>query len=70
MQCTPMLIDTNEFSYSIRTRLFWTLNKIQSWNDDRVRCAICKKPLMQCDIKKFNQGYKKTCCKKCERKLA
>ena len=70
MQCTPMLIDTTEFKYSLKTRLFWTLNKIQDWNNDRVRCVVCKKPMIGTNIRKLHNGYKKTCCKQCERKLA
>lgn len=70
MRCTPLLVDSDVFAYSLRTRLFWTLNKIQDWNDSRVKCAMCGKPFINYNVKKLHDGYKKTCCKQCERKLA
>lgn len=70
MQCTSMLVDDDEFTYSLKTRVFWTVNKIQDWNDARVRCKVCGKPMMRYNVKTLSSGYKKTCCKTCERKLA
>ena len=70
MRCTSLLVDTIDFTYSFKTRLYWTINYIQNWNDERVRCKVCGKPMMNQNIKKLHEGYKKTCCKECERKLA
>lgn len=42
MRCTPLLVNSDAFAYSLRTRLFWTFNKIQDWNDSRVKCAVCE----------------------------
>jgi hypothetical protein len=71
MSMTPMLVDTSEFTYKWKTRVYWVLNGIKSWNDDRVRCTVCKRPFIDVDVKSVAHGYmKKTCCKKCERALA
>lgn len=60
-----------EFDYKLKTRLYWLLNRIESWTDARVCCCICKKSFKEIDICHIESGYKrKTCCKKCERILA
>ena len=69
MQCTSMLVD-DKCAYTLKTRLFWALNNIQDWNDDKVKCVVCNTPLKDFNVKKLHEGYRKTCCKKCERLLA
>ncbi len=70
--CTKNLIDTDDFTYSLKTRIYWTLNKIESFEDERTHCQQpeCKKPIEKWNIVKLCLGYKKTCCKECERRLA
>lgn len=70
--CTKNLIDTDDFTYSLKTRIYWTLNKIESFEDERTHCQQpeCKKPIEKWNIVNLCLGYKKTCCKECERKLA
>ena len=59
------------YNYKFKTRIYWLLNGIESWDDDRVRCAICEKPLHEVDVKNIVVGYvRKTCSKECERALA
>lgn len=41
-----------------------------SWYDSRVKCKVCGKPFINLNIKKLSVGYKQTCCKQCERRLA
>jgi len=55
---------------TLKTRIFWILNGISSWNDKLVCCKICRKPLDNFNVLSITKGYKKTCSKKCERKLA
>lgn len=69
MSCTTALVDTAEFTYSLKTRVYWAVNKIEDWTDSRVRCTVCRQPMTRCNVKKLETGYKKTCCKECERKL-
>ena len=70
--CTKELVDTDDFTYSLATRLYWTINKIESFEDERTHCQLpeCGKPIEKWNIVKLQLGYKKTCCKECERKLA
>ena len=70
--CTKELVDTDDFTYSLATRLYWTINKIESFEDERTHCQWpeCGKPIEKWNIVKLQLGYKKTCCKECERKLA
>lgn len=67
---TQLLIDSLDFKYSLKTRLFWVTNQITSWDDDRVKCEVCGKPFINLNVKKLSIGYKQTCCKRCERILA
>ena len=71
MSMTSSLVDTEYFKYKWKTRIYWILNKIENWNDRRVRCVVCGKPFVGVDVKNVTHSYsKKTCCKICERKLA
>ena len=36
--CTKELVDTDDFTYSLTTRLYWTINKIESFEDERTHC--------------------------------
>ena len=55
----------------MKTLLFWVLNHIQNWNDERVKCKVCRKPLYGIDVKHVELGYNRcTCSKMCERKMA
>ena len=68
---TSSLVDTEYFKYKWKTRIYWIFNKIENWNDQRVRCVVCGNPFVNVDVKNITYGYsKKTCCKICERKLA
>lgn len=70
--CTKELVDTDDFTYSLTTRLYWTINKIESFEDERTHCQWpeCGKSIEKWNIVNLQLGYKKTCCKECERKLA
>lgn len=69
MASTPEL-DDPDFQYSFKTRIFWTVNKIENWENPLVRCNICGNPIKRWNLHKFKNGYKSTCCYKCERKFA
>lgn len=59
------------YAYTLATRVYLVLNNIESWNDKRVQCLVCSKPLHRVNVKNVFVGYtRKTCCKECERKLA
>ena len=60
----------SESCYSLKTKIFWTINEIESWDNPLVKCSICGKPFYKMNIKKLNEGYKKTCSISCNRKLA
>jgi hypothetical protein len=60
----------SESYYSLKTKIFWTINEIESWDNPLVKCSICGKPFYKMNIKKLNEGYKKTCSISCNRKLA
>ena len=70
---TPLLTDPD---YTMRTKLYWVLNHIESWDDPRVRCKNPKchtpngTPYVGKNIKKLKDGYVRSCCKQCERDLA
>lgn len=70
---TPLLADPD---YTMRTKLYWVLNHIESWDDPRVRCKNPKchtpngTPYVGKNIKKLKDGYVRSCCKQCERDLA
>ena len=66
---TPCL-DDPEFEYSLKTRVYWVINRITDWDNPLVRCHICGMPIKRWNILKPSQGYKTTCCKKCERAAA
>ena len=71
MQCTSLLVLQSAFTYKWKTLVYWTLNHIQSWNDERVKCKACGKPLHCIDVKHIVYGYgRQTCSKHCERALA
>lgn len=65
-----MLVDTAEFTYTLKTRLLWMLNGIKSWDDTRVKCQVCGKPFTGINAKKVSSYCRKTCCKACERVFA
>lgn len=60
----------SESCYSLKTKIFWTINEIESWDNPLVKCSICGKPFYKMNVKKLNEGYKKTCSLSCNRKLA
>ena len=69
--CTSSLVEESKCTYKMKTLLFWTLNHISNWNDNRVKCQICGKPLYGIDVDYAKTGYKRhTCGKACERKMA
>ena len=59
---TPLLADS---FYSMQTRVFWLINDIFSWDDDRVCCANCHKPFKDKNVINVYTGYHKYCCVKC-----
>ena len=67
---TSLLIDDATFTYSLKTRIYWLLNGISSWEDDRVKCQLCGKPFKRINVKKLHDYGRKTCGKKCERIVA
>lgn len=67
--CTQIL-DNKDFNYSFKTRIYWTVNKIEDWNNSLVCCKICGKPIKNWNIHKLLDGYKNSCCTKCERTIA
>ena len=68
IQSTQHMCDTN-FEYSLKTKVFWVINNISSWNDKRVCCQICGKPIKDWNIIDLKDGYKNTCSTKCNREL-
>jgi len=69
MASTPELNDP-DFQYSFKTRVFWTVNKIENWENPLVCCQVCGKPLKHWNLSKFKDGYKATCGITCERIVA
>ena len=70
-RCTSKMIAISQYHYKLKTLLYWTINHIQDWNDERVKCKVCKSPLYGINVKHIAFGYnRQTCCKECERKLA
>ena len=70
MKCTACL-NSDEFKYSLKTRIYWALHGIKDWNDSRMKCTVCGKPLKHVDVHDIKNGYRrKTCSKACERMLA
>ena len=59
---TPLLADS---FYTMQTRVFWLINNIFSWNDDRVQCANCHKSFKNKNVINVYTGYHKYCCVKC-----
>lgn len=71
MQCVNALTSQSSFKYKWKTLVYWALNHIQSWDDERVKCKMCGKSLLGIDVKHALSGYARlTCSRKCERKLA
>lgn len=66
---TPCLDDA-DFEYSLKTRVYWVVNRIEGWDSPLVRCRVCGNPIKRWNVAKPSIGYKTTCCKKCERALA
>ena len=48
--------------YKVSTRVWWVVNGIKSWDDLRVRCANCGKPLIGKDVASFAEGYRGQFC--------
>lgn len=53
--------------YNMITKCYWIINDIKDWNDIKVKCKICGKPLLQCNIKNFKDGYCNCCSHKCSK---
>ena len=52
--------------YKTSTRVFWVVNNISDWTDDRVICPICKTPLKHRDVYTVELGYgDQYCSTKC-----
>ena len=56
---TSSLVDTEYFKYKWKTRIYLILNKIENWNDQRVRCVVCGNPFVNVDVKNITYGYSK-----------
>ena len=69
--CTKELVDTDDFKYSLKTRLYWTINKIESFEHERTHCQWpeCRKPLVKTNVVSLAGGYKQSCCNECARSL-
>ena len=57
---TPLLSDKK---YDIRTKIYWILNNISSWDDERVKCHYCGKIFNYVNVGK--SGYHRFCCRSC-----
>lgn len=68
-KATPCL-DDPDFEYSLKTRLFWLLNKIDGWDSPLVKCRVCGRPIKRWNVSKPSMGYKTTCCGECDRIIA
>ena len=68
-RATPYLDDA-DFEYSLKTRVYWVINRIEDWSSPLVRCHVCGNPIKRWNVAKPSIGYKTTCCKKCERAMA
>ena len=51
--------------YSLSTKVWWLLNGIQSWDDDRVRCAECHQPFKDKNVVSISRGYHQFCRRSC-----
>ena len=49
------------------TKLYWIFNDIKSWNDPRVQCKVCHKPLINKDIQLSQKRYPLYCNRSCQR---
>ena len=58
--------DLSDSFYKMSTKLFWIFNGIKSWNDTRVQCKICHKPLKNKNIQLYQKVYPLYCCRKCQ----
>ena len=58
------LLDSPE--YRLRTKLFWILNNITSWEDPKVCCELCGKPFIGRNVKHALIGYPRFCSRKCQ----
>lgn len=58
--------DLSDPFYKMSTKLFWIFNGIKSWNDTRVQCKICHKPLKNKNIQLYQKAYPLYCCRKCQ----
>lgn len=56
--------------HTLKTRIWWLLNGVSNWNDQRVRCKMCGQPIMDFDVPSIILGYKQTCGPVCRAKLA
>lgn len=52
-------------SYKMSTRLFWVLNGIKSWDDKRVCCRTCGKPLFGKNVQSIVNDFPHFCNSKC-----
>lgn len=59
----------DSFEYTLKTRVYWVMNGIESWDDDRVKCCVCGKPIKHWNVTNIDFSYKKTCSKECDREL-
>lgn len=68
-ECTQAL-NSDNFEYSLKTRIYWTINRIKSFDDPRVRCKVDGNPIINWNVVNINFDYKQTCCDDCERLIA
>lgn len=59
---TPLLDDP---FYTLDTRTWWVLNGITSWEDPRVQCENCHRPLKDKNVISTHIGYHKFCSTSC-----
>ena len=60
IKCTPKLVDSNTFKYTIGTRLYWIFNKLK----DFPVCNFCHNKMEYKNVK-LNTGYLQYCSTKC-----
>ena len=60
---TPLL---QAQKYTLITKIWWMLNGIKDWNDQRVKCRVCGNPLKEVNLKSLSISYPTHCSKECQ----
>lgn len=49
--------EVKDDKYNLKTKLFWILNEIKSWDDPRVKCRLCGRPMDFRNVINVINGY-------------